>query len=63
MFTPNQSQTMTNNVLIALADIGILLILLLIASFITGAILFVSEAIRRPFLRKGHSSSNPIASH
>jgi hypothetical protein len=53
---------MTNNFLIALTDIGILLILLLIASFITGAILFVSEAIRRPFLRTRQFNSSQIAS-
>lgn len=53
---------MTNNVFTALADIGILLILLLIASLITGAILFVGEAVRRPFLRTQQSSPSPIAS-
>lgn len=50
---------MTNDFLTALTDVAVLLLLLLIASFITRAILFVSEAIRRPFLRTRHFSSSP----
>lgn len=50
---------MTNNVLIPLTDIGILLILLFIASLITGVILSVIEWLRRPFLRNAASDGGP----
>ena len=42
---------MTNDLLSPPIDIGVLLILLLIASLITGAVVFVTEALRRIFLR------------
>jgi hypothetical protein len=50
---------MTNDLLIPLTDIGILLILLFIGSVITGGVLFAIEWLRRPFRRSAASDGGP----
>lgn len=52
---------MTNDLLTPLIDIGVLLILLMIASLITGTVVFVIEALRRIFLRAIDAASPQIS--
>ena len=51
--------TMTNDLLIPLTDIGLLLILLLAASFTTGTIVFLIEALGRISLRTTAADGSP----
>lgn len=52
---------MTNNLLTPLADIGIILILLFIASVITRATLFAIEALRRTVSKTINADSHPTS--
>lgn len=51
--------TMTSDLLTPLTDIGVLLLLLLVASFITGTIVFLSEALGRLFRRMTDAAGRP----
>lgn len=51
--------TTTNYLLTPLTDIGVLLILLLVASLITGTIVFLIEALGRIFLRTARTDGSP----